>query len=74
MSLPQNTRSIALLAGCTVAQIFGALYAGKLVPPPKTASGEYAWCDEDVARIRAALAVDRRRRRAEAPGLMAVAV
>jgi hypothetical protein len=41
----------------------GLIYRNKLAPPVKSESGNFLWTDDDVPRIRAALAVDRRRRR-----------
>lgn len=69
MTLPLKTRSAALAIGATVAQLRGAISNGKLDPPEKDASGDYLWTDEDLDRARAALAVDRRRKRPEAPAV-----
>lgn len=60
----RTTREAAALVPCTLHQLAGAIRNGKLSPaPPKTASGDYIWTDSDIARARAALAVDRRRGR-----------
>jgi hypothetical protein len=40
----------------------GALRSGKLSPPAKDVSGDFAWSPEDIERAREALARDGRRK------------
>ena len=63
MMLPLKTKSAAARLGATVEQLLACIYHGKLAPPGKDESGDYIWFDSDIERARAALAVDRRRKR-----------
>jgi hypothetical protein len=67
MTMPCNTRMAAAAIGCAVSTLEAAVYRGKVPAPAKDHGGRYLWSKADVdrARARAALAVDRRRRRGQ---------
>jgi hypothetical protein len=50
--------------GITYDKVYTLLRSGKLDPPPRNGSGDFAWSAADVARLRKALAAPRRRRTA----------
>jgi hypothetical protein len=70
--LPKTTTVVGREEGVTPSAIVNAIIAGRLSPPQKDAGGRYVWWPEDVARLRVALATDRRktprRRTQEAAG------
>jgi len=58
--------------GTTYWRLQNALRSGKVMPlPHKDASGDLAWTDADIARVRAALNTDRRKKSAGAEPALA---
>jgi hypothetical protein len=43
-------------------RLIGLIRFAKIDPPPRDSSGDYLWYPADLARARAALTTDRRRR------------
>lgn len=62
----RKTTELVRQLGITHNQIAYLIRENRLQPPLKDASGDYLWSDDDVERLRAALAKLRSRRRATA--------
>jgi hypothetical protein len=63
-----KTRQVAQLLSRTVGAIAQALRSGKINPlPERDFLGMYVWTPADVERLRAAFAIDRRRKEHKQP-------
>jgi hypothetical protein len=58
-----KTRQAAARLGTNPAALRAAIERGKVEVPPKDVSGDFVWTAEGIEAARAALAVDRRRKR-----------
>jgi hypothetical protein len=65
MQPTRKTPAAARLLGVTYHRLIGLVRFGKISPPAKDDSGDYAWSPDDMERARAALAAVPARRRAE---------
>jgi hypothetical protein len=64
VSITYKTPQVAATLKTTVATLYAMLRAQKIAPPRKDYSGDFVWEEDDVARARAALGIDLRRRKA----------
>lgn len=57
-----STAEVTLKHGIVYGRLMAALRLGKMPYPQRTPNGRFIWTDEDVSRLQAALATDRRRK------------
>lgn len=57
-----TTGELLRAAGCTMAQLRGAMQSHKITPPPKNGSGGFVWPEGSVNVVREALSRDLRRK------------
>jgi hypothetical protein len=65
-----KSSQVIRLLGISYYRLVSTLRSGKMEPPARDFSGDFIWLEADIERLRAALAVDRRRRTFE-PALAA---
>jgi hypothetical protein len=61
-SFPCRTQDVCRLLGVSIFRVRGALMGGKIPAPHKDPGGVFWWSESDVENLRAALAIDRRRK------------